>query len=209
MDVIPSKGLVYYTDNQCDEKIASAVRARLIKVGYPIVSVSHRPLPGFGLNIVVQMGRGILTMYKQILIGLEASESDIIFLVEHDVLYDPTHFKFTPPEKDVFYYNVNTWVINAETGKGMTHNQKQTSGLCAHQGLLVEHYRRRVERAGREGPFSHMGGFEPGVSSYPKGVDNHRAETWVSECPNIDIRHSNNLTSGRFMELLNDKRDLD
>ncbi|MCG7854129.1 MAG: hypothetical protein MIO92_16560 [Methanosarcinaceae archaeon] len=141
-------------------------------------------------------------MYKQILIGLEASESDIIFLTEHDVLYDPTHFKFIPPEKDVFYYNVNTWVINAETGTGMTHSQKQTSGLCAYRDLLVEHYRRRVERAEREGPLSHMGGFEPGVSFYPKGVDNHRAESWISECPNIDIRHTNNLTLGRFMELL-------
>ena len=195
-------GIVYYTDNRCEEKIASAVRTRLRQMGYPIVSVSHKPLQ-FGKNIVVEMERGIDTMYKQILIGLKASKSNIIFLTEHDVLYDPSHFEFIPSHKDVFYYNVNTWVINAQTGKGMTHNQKQTSGLCAYRDLLIEHYHRRVERAEREGPFSHMGGFEPGVVAYPKGVDNHRAESWMSENPNIDIRHGNNLTfGGRFDQLL-------
>ncbi len=194
MDV--TKGMAYYSDNQCEEKIAVAVRARLSEIGYPIVSVSHKPLPGFGLNIVVDMEPSIETMFNQILSGLEASESDVIFLTEHDVLYDPTHFNFTPPKEDIFYYNVNTWVINAETGKGMFHNQEQTSGLCAYRKLLVKHYRKRVAMLEKD-RFTYMS-FEPGLA---KNIDNYKAESWMTENPNIDIRHSNNLTSGRFMEL--------
>ena len=188
-----SKGLVYYTDNQCEEKIVSAVRTNLSEMGYPIVSVSHKPLPDFGKNIVVNMIPGILTMFKQILIGLEASESDVIFLTEHDVLYDLSHFEFTPPKKDVFYYNVNTWVVNAKTKEGMFHNQKQTAGLCAYRNLLVNHYRKRVAILENDG-HTYME-FEPGTT---KSIDNYKAESWMSANPNIDIRHGNNLTAGRF-----------
>ena len=191
MDV--TKGLAYYTDNRCEEKIVAAVRTRLREVGFPIVSVSHKPLPDFGKNIVVNMIPGILTMFKQILIGLEASKSDVIFLTEHDVLYDPSHFEFTPPKKNVFYYNVNTWVVNAKTKERMFHNQKQTAGLCAYRKLLVNHYRKRVAILEKD-KHTYME-FEPGTA---KSIDNYKAESWMSENPNIDIRHGNNLTAGRF-----------
>jgi len=201
MGITKGLGIVYYTDNRCEEKIVSAVRTRLREVGFPIVSVSHRPLSDFGKNIVVDMKPGIVTMFKQILIGLEASKSKVIFLVEHDVLYDPTHFKFIPPEKNVFYYNTNTWVVNAKTKEGMFHNQKQTSGLCAYRDLLVEHYRKRV--AMLETDRRTYMEFEPGMA---KSIDNYKAETWMSEKPNIDIRHGNNLTAGRFFNFRGDAR---
>ena len=194
MDV--TKGLVYYTNSQCKERMAIAVRDRLREVGLPIVSVSHKPLTDFGLNIVVDMVPGILTMFKQILIGLEISESDVIFLVEHDVLYDPFHFDFTPPKKDIFYYNVNTWTLNMKTGKGKFHNQEQTSGLCAYRELLVRHYRSRIDGMESGDPCR---GFEPGISL---GIDSYKAESWKTKHPNIDLRHDHNLTYGRFQELL-------
>ena len=193
MDV--TKGLAYYTDNRCEEKIASSVRTRLREVGYPIVSVSHKPLPGFGKNIVVDMVPGILTMFRQILIGLEASESDIVFLTEHDVLYDPSHFEFTPFWKHTFYYNINTQVVNAKTKECIPHNQKQTAGLCAYRKLLIEHYRKRVAIFEKD-PNTYIE-FEPGMA---KSVDNHKTKTWMSAKPNIDIRHGNNLTAGRFFD---------
>jgi len=196
MGLRPSKGMVYYTDSRFDGSIASEVRFRLSCVGYPIVSVSHEPLPGFGKNIVVDMKPGVSTMFRQILIGLEASETDIIFLTEHDVLYDPAHFEFTPPRKDVFYYNTNTWVVNEKTKKGMIYKQMQTSGLCAYRKLLVKHYRTRVEMLD-ENESVYMQ-FEPGLA---KNVDDYQAESWTTENPNIDIRHDGNLTGFRFMNL--------
>ena len=58
-------------------------------------------------------------MFKQILSALEAQDTDIVYFCEHDVLYDPSHFEFTPPKKDVWYYNVNVWKLDANTGHAM------------------------------------------------------------------------------------------
>jgi len=193
-----TKGFVYYTDNQCEERILKVVRDNLsaVRNGNKIVSVSHYPIE-FGENIVMEMNRGHLTMFKQILAGLEAIDSDIVFMTEHDVVYHPSHFDFTPPKKDVFYYNENTWKVDAKSGQALFYYTKQTSGLCAYRELLLEHYRKRVERVEKEG-FTRSMGFEPGTHSFPRGVDNYKAERYMSEHPNIDIRHSNNLTWSRF-----------
>jgi glycosyltransferase involved in cell wall biosynthesis len=97
------KGLVYYTDNRLDPTIMKAVQDNLVKCcpDYEIISVSLEPID-FGKNIVLNEKRGYLTMFKQILAGLEASSADIVFLVEHDVLYSKEHFDFIPPKDDVF-----------------------------------------------------------------------------------------------------------
>ena len=50
-------------------------------------------------------------MFKQILAGLEALDTDIVFFCEHDVLYYPSHFDFRPLKKDVIYYNTNVWKV--------------------------------------------------------------------------------------------------
>jgi hypothetical protein len=51
-----------------------------------------------------------------------------------------------------------------------------------------------VEKEG----FTRAMGFEPGCHQFPRGVDEYHAESWESEHPNIDIRHSNNLTANRW-----------
>jgi glycosyltransferase involved in cell wall biosynthesis len=194
----PTKGLVYYTDNRCEERIMDAVRKRIKAAtnGHHIVSVSHFPID-FGENIVMQLERGALSMFKQILVGLKKVKSDVVFLVEHDVLYHPTHFNFTPDEEDIFYYNENVYKVCAKTGQALFYHTKQTSGLCAYKDLLIEHYTRRVERVQKEG-FTRRMGFEPGTHSYPRGVDNYKAKAWMSNFPNVDIRHGNTFTANRF-----------
>jgi len=192
------KGLVYYTDNRCEDRIADVVRRRLeaVRNGFALVSVSLLPID-FGHNIVIDLQRGYLTMFKQILAGLRAVEADVVFLVEHDVIYHPSHFEFTPPRADIYYYNENTYKVDARTGQALFYYTKQTSGLCAHRDLLVEHYERRVERVQKDG-FTRRMGFEPGTHRFPRGIDNFKAERYMSKWPNIDIRHANNLTANRF-----------
>lgn len=194
----PTKGLVFYTDNRLEDRIARAVQAQLLRCqnGNRLVSVSLKPLE-FGENIVLPLERGILTMFRQILAGLEALDTDIAFLVEHDILYDPSHFDFVPPRTDVFYYNQAVFKVDAATGKALYYHVNQTSGLCAYRVLLVEHYRKRVERVEREG-FTRSMGFEPGTHRYPRGVDDYGHDTWRSAVPNIDIRHRHNLTPSRW-----------
>jgi len=193
------KGIVFYTDNRLDERIESAVQTQLaVAAGnYEIVSVSLAPID-FGRNIVLNKERGTLTLFEQILAGLEASTADVVFFCEHDVLYHPSHFEFVPPRADVFYYNVNVWKVRAEDGHAMRVDDcKQTSGLCAYRTLLLEHYRKRVKLVTKYG-FSRRMGFEPGTHNRKERVDDCKAKSWESEGPNIDIRHEYNLTKSRW-----------
>lgn len=192
-----SKGIVYYTDNRLNECISRAVQRQLLKMdNLDLVSVSLKPMD-FGRNICLDLERGILTMFKQILAGLEASTTEVVFLCEHDVLYHPTHFDFTPPRKDVYYYNENVFKVDISTGRALFYFVKQTSGLCAYRDVLLEHYRRRVEIVSREG-FTRKMGFEPGTHRRPERIDDLKAEAWMSEYSNIDIRHDKNLTPSRW-----------
>lgn len=215
----PSKGLVYYTDNCVDAVIGQAVRDQLQRAapGFHISSVSRGAYAHFSeppyREWGVQFQRGYLTMFKQILMGLEELDTDVAFLVEHDVLYHPSHFDFTPPRDDTFYYNQNVWKVDAESGRALHYRCSQTSGCCASRALLVEHYRKRVaaveanaERLRAAGlEVKHQGydrnlGFEPGTNSASRAIDPHGAETWMSALPNIDIRHAKNLTPSRWSQ---------
>jgi hypothetical protein len=190
------KGVVYYTDNQLDPTIMRACQRQLERSGLPIVSVSLEPL-GFGHNIVVDGKRGPLTMFRQILAGLEALDADVVFFAEHDIIYSESHYAFTPERVNLFYYNNNLWKVDAETGKALFHYSNHTSQLCAHRSLLLEHYRERVRRVKAEG-FSRRMGFEPGTHGRAERVDDYKCDTWMSEEPNLDIRHDGNLTQTRW-----------
>ena len=193
-----TKGCVYYTDNRCPEYIDKVVKTQLLSVfNGPIVSVSLLPIKDFGQNIVVDLERGVLTMFKQILIGLETIKADVIYLAEHDVLYHPSHFVFMPPEKDRFCYNQNVWQVNAKDGQALFYYVKKTSQVCGYRDLFIEHYRNRIKRIEKEG-FKRSMGFEPGTHKPPRGFDHFESDIFMSKHPNIDIRHKNSLTGVRF-----------
>jgi len=197
-----TKGIIYYTDSLLDEiapAIANACRQQLTQAagGLPIVSASLKPLD-FGHNVVIDKPRGILTMFEQILAALKASQADIIYFCEHDILYHPQHFQFTPPAANAFYYNENTWKVDAASGRALFYYTKQTSGLSCFRELAIQHYEARIERVKREGKYNYSIGFEPGCHAPPRGIDDHEAISWFSELPNVDIRHSKNLTPTRW-----------
>lgn len=193
----PQKGIIYYTDNRLDPVIAYRTRLQLLKAKLPIVSASLKPID-FGENIVLPLERGPLTMAKQILAALEASTAEYVFFCEHDVLYHPSHFDFTPPSKQVYYYNVNVWKVNSATGHCVKVDDcRQLSGLCGYRKTLIRHYRERIRRIEAEG-FTRKMGFEPGTHRRQERVDDLKSATWSSELPNVDIRHTQNLTSSRW-----------
>jgi hypothetical protein len=200
-----TKGIVYYSDMRLAPDIARLARLRLAGIvdvtDMPMVAVVLGPLSWRWVHCIqMQAERGILTMFRQILRGLRALDTDYAFLCEHDVLYDRSHFDVTPPRDDRFYYNENVWKIDATdlTRPALHYPVKQTSGLCASRGLLIEHYRKRIERVGREGRYDRRIGFEPGTHAYPRGIDNHPADGWMSKLPNVDVRHGQNLTPSRW-----------
>lgn len=213
-------GIVYYTDNQLDPKIMQVCQDQLKNSvnGSPIVSVSLKPI-NFGDNIVLPLDRGYLTMFRQILAGLERLDCEYVFFAEHDLLYNPTHFQFVPTRSDTYYYNTNVWKVRLSDGHALHYDCKQTSGLCARRELLVQHYRQRV--ANTEAAWERYGGntrefrnwirrqgFEPGTHGRAEAVDRLGSETWQSEMSIIDIRHDGNLTPSRWsQDQFRDKRN--
>ena len=185
-----SKGIIYYTDNRLKLKIAHAVQKQLLRIskekGLPIVSASLKPMDKMGKNVVINEPRGYLTMFKQILAALEASASDIIFFCEHDNLYHPSHFDFTPPKKDTFYYDWNWWKIR-EDGFAVHWDADQVSGLCAYRDVLIDFYKKRIETFD---PDNFDRKFEP--------LSGEKSESWQAEFPSIDIRHNHNLTYNKW-----------
>jgi len=180
--------------------LLNAVRVRLGHAvnGHQIVSVGLGETHFGSIRIwLANEERGYLTMFRQILAGLEASDADVVFFCEHDVLYPEEHFEFVPPKKDVIYYNENVWKVDAETGRALHYWARQTSGLCAYRETLLEHYRKRVALV-REKGYSTKMGFEPGTHGRPGRVDDLTSEGWMSKRPLVDIRHGQNLTPSRW-----------
>jgi len=192
----PTKGILYYTDNQLNIKLAKLCRKYISDVGLPITSSSLKPMD-FGTNLHFHLQRGQLTLHKQILAGLKAMKEDIVFFCEHDVIYHPSHFDFTPDRKDIFYYNENNWRVRLKDGFAVYFEHDSLSQLCAYRELLIEEYEERVRKIESEG-FNH-GGYEPGTRTIAKGgFSDLTSERFRSTEPNIDIRHDNNWTENRW-----------
>lgn len=197
------KGIIYYTDNRIEDPICSVVQGCIRQADLPIVSCSLKPI-SFGKNIVMNLAPGPVTMAKQILTALKVSAAEWIFFCEHDVLYHPTHFEFTPPYKDVFYYNTNVWRWDYRGDKVITYDHfRSLSGLCVSREKALEHYEKRLKLIqekewdkvpGKNPRWARIIGYEPGKPRRIGGFSDDRIEEWRSEYPNIDIRHGDTLT---------------
>lgn len=193
----PKKGIIYYTDNKVNLKLSQRVKTQLKSMGIPITSCSLKPMPDFGKNIHLNKKRGISTMFKQILTALENSDADIVYFCEHDVLYHPSHFDLVPKTDDKFYYNENVWKLDQASGKALFNPTKQVSGIIVNRTLAIHHYRLRIEKVLKEG-YSNRMGYEPGTHNRAERVDNLKSESLMSKFPNVDVRHSSNLTPSRW-----------
>lgn len=190
------KGILYYTCNTHSPDIEAACRKQLLaaKGDIKLVSVSLNKEIDFGDERIVLHGeRGGEMMHKQILAGLEAIDTDIVFLCESDVMYHPSHFDFVPPREDTFYYNSNLWKLRYEDGLAVwTDDLQQVSGCCASREVLWDFYKKRVDQIVSEGFNRH---YEPGSK---QTVGSKRTENWMSAFPNLDIRHDKTLTKSKW-----------
>lgn len=203
------KGVIFYTDNTLPIDLLTACQLQIAHSinGHELISVSLQPM-GFGRNIVLRQERSILSMFQQILAGLEASTADVVFLAEHDVLYGSEHFKFTPPDREKVYYNTHVYHLRTSDGHAVTYEAKRTSQLCAYRDVLLTHYRKRVEVT--RAKFEELGdsaeyrrfirqmGYEAGSHQRKERIDDLQSEYWRSDVPNIDLKHGGNLTPARW-----------
>jgi len=191
-----TKGIIFYTNNKVNLYLGHKVRKQILKAGLPITSSSLKALK-FGNNEIYKGESGYLAYHKQILSCLERATEDIIFFCEHDCIYHPTHFDFTPKKKDVYYYNFNWWRVRASDGHAIHYDTHQVNFICAYRELLLKHYREKVRRIEKDG-FNMRMGFEPGCNSRSERIDNYKAERYDSLFPCLDIRHETNLTKSRW-----------
>jgi hypothetical protein len=181
------KGIIFFTDNRLNLKIAHAVQKQLKRIGLPIISSSLKPMTFGDKNVVIDAERGYHTYFKQIVAALETSTAEIVFFCEHDVLYPPEHFEFTPPTKDKFYYNQNWVKMDWETKNAVSWEADQVSGLVCYRELALDHYRKVLAAFN---PETFKRSFEPGSGK--------NSEAWMSKVPYLDIRQPNALTKSKW-----------
>lgn len=197
-----STGVIYYSDNSVGEPIRSLVQQTIAAAGLPIVSVTLKPMD-FGHNIVMEGQPGYLTMCRQILRGLEESETRTVYFCEHDVLYHPSHFDYPAlrPAPGCWYYNEHVWRWDYPHDRLVTYDGLLSlSGLWAHREYALEHYRKRLafiheqgwdQEPSRDPGWARQMGYEPGLKSRRRGgFFDEVASIWRSVYPLIDIRHS-------------------
>lgn len=194
-----SKSIIYYTDNSLSDRIFYDVQKLISNSGLPIVSVSLQPI-NFGKNIVLNLPSGIVTMLLQITTALESSTADYVFFCEHDVLYPPSHFEFTPPRNDIYYYNAHVWRWKYPENLAITYDRLIClSGLCANRLLALKHYQARLAKIkelgfkqdSHEPKWARLWGYEPGTKKIKRGgFSDDDFATWMSAEAIIDIRHS-------------------
>ena len=189
---------IYYTSNREDPQFEKKIQQTLLEaVGdLPIISVSQKPID-FGTNIVMPIGRSQLSMFKQILVGLIGIETDIVFFCEHDCLYHPSHFEFTPTKKDKFFYNKNRWQVDSKTGQALFRHTRCTSLVVAYRDLLIKHFTDLLELIDKSGYRRSRMGFAPGTHRF-EGMKCHGVRDFMSEHPCIDVRHASNYTPTRW-----------
>lgn len=199
----PTIGCIYYTDLRPKPFILEYCQKTLKEnCPYPIVSTSlHRPID-FGVkNIYIpDRLRSYPTMVLQIVTALENLDTDIVFFLEHDVLYHPSHFKYLPEREDIYYYNINNyrWYVKEEfaiTYSGL----HSLSAMVCYRKTALEHFKGRLKwlevqgwdkQRSREPRWGRKLGYEPGTKKMDKGgFSDEDFVVWRSEVPNIDLRH--------------------
>jgi len=205
-----TKGCIYYTDNRAKEFILETCRGQ-IKRAWPgkIVSVSLAPVD-LGQNIVLAgHERSYTTMVRQIIMALEALDTDIVFFLEHDVLYHPSHFDFWPSKEEIYYYNTNNWRWGIKEDFAITYDRLVSlSQLCVYRQTALNHFQGRLKYIlekgldkvpGHDPKWARVMGFEPGTKPRRKGgFSDEEFEVWRSALPNIDIRHRHTYSPPKY-----------
>lgn len=188
------KAIVYYTDNSAPRNLLKTVRRILIKSAgnIPIIWVSQKPIAEEPNIVLSGIGRSHHSRCLQILTGTRRADADVIFFAENDVIYHPSHFEFEPPDKDIFFYNLNRWWLRTSDGQASyKEGRGSLSQLVAYKELIEDFFTRRVF-------FYAQGkrikcGTEPGKHNC-KEMPPYKIGYFYSNFPSVDIRHEHNFT---------------
>lgn len=142
--------IIYVSSNKEYPQFEERIRQNILKVtDLPIISVTQKPID-FGTNIVVGDNVGIsgYNMFRQVLIGMEASDADYVVSCEADCMYPPDYFNFVPERLDVAYRNSNVYVM----GQHRKYFYKKEEGATHAQIVGRQFYIDRLKKLFADGP---------------------------------------------------------
>lgn len=190
--------IVYYTANVISDYFAQNTFRQLVKAtnDLPIIVVSKKPMLTNAENIVVDLPRHHLNIYRQALIGAKTAKTKFIALCEDDVLYSPEHFKHrSNPGK--FAYNLGTWNIFTWSDPPMyTHkgNGRVNLGqLICERDLFIEAMEERFAKWSDDSQINLSNWAEPGKYEKHLGVTLREIETFYTNPANIIFSHEKAL----------------
>lgn len=168
--------IIHITDNSLAPEIAELCRRVLVREAgeIPIISVSQKPIE-LGVNICVgEIGRNWISLYRQLITGARAAETEWVVICEHDCLYTHEHLAYQPEDAGVFWYNHHCFLVqwggNHPELNGMYSywpRRLALSQLICHKDLLIESVEERLAILERGGKMDRefLGCGEPGVVS--------------------------------------------
>jgi len=185
--------VIFYTSNYITDFFAENVRKNLLWcIGdMPLISVSQKPMD-FGRNICVgDIGRSHLNIYRQILIGAKAAETEYVALAEDDIFYTPGHFTFRPTSKEVFAYNYNKWGLYTWTSPPIYSylGNLVVNQLIASRNYLVDALEERFNKYPDESKIDLSCWKDPGRRENRLGVTERKTERFDSPEPSIVFSH--------------------
>jgi len=221
--------VLYLTDNALDAVVRDTTLRYLYKAigDIPLVSASQKPVD-VGKNVAVgDIGRSGLSMYKQMLAGLDLIDTKYVAIAEHDCIYASEHFDFRPPDDEFFWYNLNVWFLQYYNPKypdwnGMysfkRNRRVQSQLICTTEGLrkVTEDQVKIVTEPMWNTVRYNKGVGEPGTISMEKAMSltrgirktnlrdmikefliGYQARDFNTNIPSVDIRHKDNFTGPR------------
>ncbi len=124
--------IIYVSSNKEYPQFEERIRSNLLtnSRGISIISVTQKPIE-LGHNICVGNSVGVsgFNMFRQVLIGMKASDADYVISCEADTVYPPDYFEFVPPKLDICYRDSNVYVMGQhrkyfyKKSEGATHAQ--------------------------------------------------------------------------------------
>jgi len=222
------KTVIYITNNILDEKIFKLCQKNILEsIGdYHLISVSQEPMD-FGENICVgKLPNSSLSIDIQMMEALKKIKTEYIAIAEHDCLYTPEHFEFTPPD-DKFYYNKNVWLLQTYSDRIPQANgtfsffpkRIANSQLICRTDMMIKATQDRIDMmsdpvwlkkypTGRIGEVGLMtrkhidklakwGSVAHIKEKLIKYINDYSGVNFKTKNPNIDIRHKDNLTKNR------------
>lgn len=175
---------VYYSDNSISERLRSVCMQQLM-TALP---------PGVELVRILQSSRAIrghVNLFINILCGISQTDADIIFLVEHDVLYPEGYFSTNGEQAKCDFIYTKPGFFLDENGYYPRHGFPLSS-LSACREQLVEFCQRQLHTL--------LSG-EPILWAEPYAGDYHIKVRHLDRAF-IDIRHRANFTGDRHAKTI-------